>query len=454
MKHALMLVVVAAARLAQAQETGPPAGERPKASSPKVTVSGTVAPAYAHREGTVEEARGNLNTAAPSTPDTDFFSGRLTVRLDVEVGRTVKAVVEFENQSYSAGANNPFATDSGGEFFEQAYVELIDFLLPKLSARLGVQDVKLTLRPHADAFFLDVSESESFFAGTVFGPASSFARATADRDISEAAGVRLLYEPEDFLLFQAFAGTSGEAGPPSSDEGLFYLYGNLWIPETASVFLLGALTTGPGHGTEVVTVGFGADVYLKRWLEAFAETYFQFGGLDERTDKQAWALQLGGRVWMERWFAEGAFAFRSGDDSASDGEDGAFQSYESVERFLLAESAEFGLDWDTNVRSIQFAFGVQGADLGGSFRDVSARIDVGLFRFNQDLRTSTGAVLLSTADDSIGNEVDVTIAWAYDASLTFTLKGGILAGSDVLEKLTASRDSSAAAAVVGASLRF
>lgn len=459
MRPVIVAVVLAAARLASAQDTGPPA-EKPAVADPAsprrhdISLSGRLDLHAVHREGTLEEARGNLNSAASPEPDDTFFSGWLSLRLDAEISDTIHGVLELETQPYSGGKVNGFATDAVDGLVEQAYIDVSRFLHDKLSLRLGIQKIQLKLRPHAEPFFLDVSRAESFYSGVVTGPAASFARATADRDLSEAAGARLLWEPEEFLLFQAFAGLTGEAGSVKEDEGLFYAYGNVWIPERASGHVLVALVSGAGGGSEVWTVGIGVDAYPWRPLEAFAEVYLQTGSLDSNTDKSAWALNLGGRLWRENLWIEAAFAWRTGDDDPTDGEDGAFQSYESVEQFLLVESAEVGLDWDTNVRSIRLAAGVERWDLGGAFTDVSVRIDVGLFRFNENVRSSTGTVLVSDSDDAIGNEVDLTVAWTYDERLTFRLRAAVLTGSDVLEALTASRDDSAAAVLLGAELRY
>jgi hypothetical protein len=317
-----------------------------------------------------------------------------------------------------------------------------------------VQDIRLSLRPHADAFFLDVAESEAFFSGAVSSPTGGFVRATADRDLSETAGIKLIYDAEEFLLFQGYVGVVRESGAPSDDETLAYVYGNLWIPETVSAFLLVALVAGPGHEAQVFTVGFGADGYLKPWLEAFGEVYVQAGSIDPNTDKLAYGFQIGSRVWATQWFIEGSFAFRSGDDDPTDGDDAAFQSYESEGHLLIAENAEVGLDWDTNVRAIRLIVGLQNADLGGVFKDVTFRLDAGLLRFNEDLRSATGAVLVSSSKDAIGNEVDFSAEWVYEETVSFFLRAGVLVGSDVLETLTASRDDNAAAFMIGGRVRF
>ncbi len=421
---------------------------------PKVTLSGRIGGYYAYREGALEESRGNLNSASGGLADTDFFSGRISVRLEAQVQPTIRGVIELSNKPYGAGSNHPFGQDAVEAFVEQGYAEVRSFLTPKLTFRAGIQDVKLNLRPHADSFFLDVAHAESFYSGAVFGATSSFVRTTADRDLSEAAGVKFLYDAEEFLTLHAFAGAVREAGAPSKDEGLFYAYGNLWIPETVSCFLLLALVSGPAHESQVFTLGLGANGYVKPWLEAFGESYYQFGSLDADTGKQAWGVQLGARAWMLSWFFEVAFAYRSGDEDALDGTDGSFQSYESSDQFLVVESADVGMDWDTNVRSLCFTVGVQSADLGGAFGNVTVRLDAALFHFNEELRSSTGSVLLGGSDDAIGNEIDLSVLWAYDEALTFQLRGGALFGSDVLEKLTASGDRSALALVMGGSLRF
>src|SRR6185503_8945953 len=77
--------------------------------------------------------------------------------------------------------------------------------------------------------------------------------------------------------------------------------------------------------------------------------------------KEAYAFNLGARYlgfFDRKLWIEAALARRSGDRRAGDDHDQAFQSYENVNRFLILESSEFGLDVDTNVTSTRLTVGV------------------------------------------------------------------------------------------------
>ncbi|MBI2930512.1 MAG: hypothetical protein HYY16_02580, partial [Planctomycetes bacterium] len=169
----------------------------------------------------------------------------------------------------------------------------------------------------------------------------------------------------------------------------------------------------------------------ERVLEIFAEVYAQVGRIGPHVEKRSWALHAGARVAYESGlWAEAGLAYRSGDRSPGDGHDQAFQSAERVDRFLIVESAEFGLDWDTNVRSLQFGFGLPVS------APLSFRLDAGSFWFNQDLRDPTGARWMGETHDRIGLEIDGTVSYAIDRRVRATLRAGMLVGSEVLDALT------------------
>ena len=90
---------------------------------------------------------------------------------------------------------------------------------------------------------------------------------------------------------------------------------------------------------------------LPTWVVKAAKLPLAFAQVREDPVLDLWVLdQLGpgARVFVsQKVWLEAAVSRRSGDRHAGDDHDQAFQSYENVNRFVILESSEFGLDVDT-----------------------------------------------------------------------------------------------------------
>lgn len=421
------------------QEEPPVRTGSDRGSAVRLQLTGHVDLRYAYRSAEVGAAALGLNGLTPGSVGSDnFWSGRIGLRADVEVKDFVTGVVELENRSFEDGANLPFSdspTDSTLDL-RQGYLEVGQFLTPELALRLGVQNVVLRNRPHDDPFFLDLGESESFFSG--FSAADRAIGSTADRDFGQATGARAFWSPAEILTVQAFAMVYEEGGGTPHDESVYGVVANSLIAEHWAVFLLLVASSGgdPGLST-VYTGGAGIDGYFgdAKELELFAEIYGQGGALQRTPDrirKEAYAVNLGARylgLFTPKLWIEAAWSHRSGDRRAGDDHDQAFQSYENVNRFLILESGEFGLDLDTNLSQLRAGLGAGPFDVAG--RPLRVQVDVGRFV----------AVTPPVAGDARdwGIESDLTVRWDYNESLTFSLKGADLTGSEVFEQLTGHR---------------
>ncbi len=430
-------------------------------SALRLQVTGGMDLHYLHRHGAVNEAGGGLSAVAPTDASTNAWAGRFSLRLDALVRDQVTGVLELENRSFDEGANEPFSADpeTGELRIKQGYVDVPSFLADRLDLRVGIQDVTFRNRPHDEPFFMDLGEVEGFFEG--FSAAGSHVRNTVDRDVREAAGVRLRWSPYEVLTLQALALVYGEAGETQDDEAVYVVAASARPAEAGAAWVLLALVSGGDAGPDlkqVWTAGAGADWYFgrERHLEAFAEGYVQGGTVVEepsRVRKEAYAFNLGAR-WLG--FFEGllqleaAVSHRSGNKRAGDRTDESFQSYENENRFLVLQSAEFGLDVDTNVSLARGSLGAGPFDLGG--RPLRVRVDVGRFEADRELRDAAGTVL--TPDDEWGVETDLLVTWTWNESLHFRLHGGWLAGSAILEDLTLDRWTDTFAAVAGLDFRF
>ncbi len=447
------------AALAQDKQEPPaalPAQERHGAV--RLQLSGRIDAHFFYRNGVVNETGGVLDGLPPEVSSTNAWAGRASLRADVSVKDAVGGVLEVENRSFDEGANRPFASDPETDELDlkQAYVEAGEFLSPALSLRIGVQTLTWQGRPHGEPFFLDLGESEGFFEG--FSAAGGGqVRNTVDRDVREAAGLRLLWSPYDILSVQAAALVYGEGGSSSNDEAVYALAASARLADAGAAWLLLVLSSGGDPGlSQVGTLGAGADWYFgeNRVLELFAEGYLQRGELTHdvrKIQKEAFAAQAGARVVAGKLSLEAAGAHRSGNRRLSDSTDEAFQSYENENRFLILQSAEFGLDVDTNVTIARGALGLGPFDLAG--RPLRIQADAGRFRAAAPLRDAAGA-RLARGEDDWGVEGDLSLTWSFNESLQFRLKAAWLAGSDLLDELTADRKDRTRLLVAGADLRF
>ena len=427
-------------------------------SALRLQISGAMDLHYLHRDGAVNEAGGVLSALAPTDASTNAWAGRFSLRLDAEVKDFVLGVLELENRSFDDGLNEPFAQDPETDELriKQGFVDVPSFLLDRLDLRAGIQDVTFRARPHDEPFFMDLGEVEGFFEG--FSAAGGHIRNTVDRDLQEAAGLRVRYSPYEVLTVEGYALVYGEAGETQDDEAVYVVAASARPADAGAVWLLFALVSGPDAGPnleQIWTLGGGADWYFgsEKELEVFAEAYLQRGQLMDSVEKRAFAFNLGGRflgLFDRKLQLEAAASHRSGNRRAGDGTDEAFQSYENENRFLVVQSAEFGLDIDTNLSLLRVSAGAGPFDVAG--RPLRARLDVGRFEADQDLRDASGAAL--TSDRDWGIETDLLVTWNYNDSLLFRIHGGWLAGSDVLEDFTADGERNTFAALAGLDFRF
>jgi len=438
-----------------AQETPVTTGTDP-GSAVHLQLSGHLDLHYLYRSPAIEDTGAQLNLLAPGTKGSSTqWSGRISLRADIEVKDFVSGVIELENRSFENGINKPFGAtppDTPAEI-KQGYIEIGQLLRPELNLRIGVQDVTFRNRPQDEAFFMDLGESGSFWAG--FQPVGSFVSNTVDRNITQPVGLRLFYTPFEVTTVQAFWMVVQEQGGTSLDEAVYGLVANTLLAENWSTWILATAVSGGGdrRGT-IDTGGYGIDGYVgsAKDLELFAEVYGQGGTLQHApaaVHKEAYAFNLGARVFVcdcHKLWLEPAVSRRSGDRHPGDDHDQTFQSYQNVNRFVILESHEFGLDVNTNITVIRAALGAGPFDLSG--RPLRIQLDVGHFTAVAPIET-VGAAGNSR---QWGTETDLTFIWSYNQSFALSLKGGWLADSELLKALGG--ENHALTIVFGADLRF
>src|SRR5882672_8985406 len=301
--------------------TGPDQG-----SALRLQLSGHLDLHSLYRSPAIEDAGALLNLLAPGTTGSSTqWSGRISLRADIEVKDFVSGVIELENRSFEDGINRPFSAsppDSSVEF-KQGYIELGQFLTPELNVRIGIQNVTFRNRPQDEPFFMDLGESESFSGG--FQAAGGFVGNSVDRDIGQATGIRLFYSPFEIATLQAFWMIYQERGGSSQDEAVYGVVANSLLAEQWSAWILATLVTGGGDRRgSIETFGAGLDGYFgdAKDLELFFEVYGQWGTLVHApgaVQKEAYAFNAGAR-WMacdcRKLWLETAASRRSGDRHA------------------------------------------------------------------------------------------------------------------------------------------
>jgi hypothetical protein len=438
-----MLPLLAA--LALAQDGRVAAGDE-RWSAVRLSVSGRVDLHHVVRSSEINEAGGFLNGAPGKAPTTDAWTGRFSLRVEAEVKDRVLGVIELENRSFDEGFNRPSGSDPEEDEVDvkQGYIEVPDFFLDALRMRIGVQDVAFRNRPHDEPFFLDLGEVESFFGG--FDAAGRRIANSVDRDVLEAAGMSLLWMPYPVLSVHGFAVVYDENGATTDDELVYGLLASARVAEGAAVWVMAVMVSGGEADLgRIWTCGAGGNAYAGdgRWLELFAEIYGQGGSLVDNVGKSAFAFNAGARALLGPAWIEAAASLRTGDKRAGDDRDQAFQSFENENRFLGLQSAEFGLDVDTNVFLIRAAVGAGPFDFSG--RPMRVRLDVGRFEADEPVVAN---------ETDWGVEADLSVNLDWNESLAFQVKFAWLGASDLLERFTPKGEDDGLMFLAGADLRF
>jgi hypothetical protein len=466
-----------------------------------ITQSGYIDLKYAVASREMLESANTLNSdAAPvKVASQSFFFGRANFRLELCFNKgtpdEVCAVLELESKSIDmdgAGFGTIFRAgeDALDVFFEQAYIEVPRVFCPCLSVRVGIGDLRYTLRRDGEPFVIDIQESESFFGGfygydptTDDPPIEAQVRNTIVRDTLETAGILLHFEPEREkcpVVLDVFAMTTIERGPVSLDESIYGVFANFKPFENLHLVKLIALVSGGNDliGAPAQNTASGQDVWLmgggfyyqflaeddKPKLDVFGEVYWNFGklyddediaALEEVKKKRAYGFNAGLRlvVLPAKCWIELTYWHLSGDDNPYDRTDSGFQSYENVDQFAILEDNEIGLDLDTNYRAIKLAFGKKEWIITEECA-IDIRFDVGMFRFNEPVFNFNGDQRIGSGDTKLGIEYDLTISHRWSQYLECFAKFAYLSDAPALEFLTSKGKDSAAAMVVGTKVSF
>ncbi len=284
---------------------------------------------------------------------------------------------------------------------QQAYLDLRNTWGPLL-LRGGLQPLRYALREQSGAFLLDLPEAESF---------------EDDHSIWAAVGGRSTYKWEllnqplwlDLFYLRTLARELRDGR-----ESVWGLNADFMPagPRSGLNNLLNVIVAGISHGDRHVgTVGGGIDYHLSDFWELYGELYGQFG---DRGGEGAG--QLGARhTWFDRRsepYLELSFEYRSRD----------FISYENVDTFRILEDDILGLDVDNNYWAVKLRAGL---NLEPALNeDILLELRYGYFR------TAEGVGGIAR---QLGHEIDLTLRWRVDESVTLSAGAAALLDSEHFE---------------------
>lgn len=404
---------------------------------------------------------------------------------------------DINGRSY--GTQDRLAADTGstlngqGEFeveLRQAYAHLDNFLVDKLSFRLGVQEMNYGLdRGNGTHFLLatgdlghrfqfrnggnvDFAFNTNKIAGASAAGAVDF-MATRDQ-ANPGFGWKFCWgmdQGENTLGIDAIWTVLEETGTDQDDEDILGFYGTYGFEmmgkekSTITAHFVryadkniateedGNIGTDRGRGSEFWGWGAGAQV---RWdnVEVFGEFDFQNGdfnedalggaaaGIEEDQDASAW--YVGGKYAfkemmadMTPWVETSIWSYSGDDDNADDSND-AYINYGSVKETMIVEDNQFGMGLSNNY----FAWRLKGGLMVDSNAtplkgEKSIEVSFNTFEINEDEISAANAVGGAKITESdLGDEWDIKLRWGYSENISFALGfGWFMPGSYVEENV-------------------
>ncbi len=473
------VALAAAALPAMAQER--PIVTEKDSGAVRVTASGRIYLDYVYRAreitaftSSVSNPAGVGNAIGSNSENT--FEGETAVRLDVELGDKVYAVLEFGTKKADVdptpgGTGGMTRWGEGGVapgfLLREARIVLADLILPKFKVEAGLTTWMFDVRGKGSSFAFDPRHAQTMERhlgsdGSLNVSDDAVARLTeaAFLEDLEATGVVLSYSPDFATIEVVLLPGVVEGGSFKDDQSTYAV--DVWIPinalgEGSRVGIIASVTElptftfdsvaggpilagGANEHSQIFTIGGGTSLMVMKGLEVFGEAYFnrgKAGQLDNGTKVKAtgkafqagfeWHYTVGNPLPF--WF-NATYFYLSGEDSTSDANNtnGKFASYENINDLMILEDRYYGFDWDTNYKGFKFSGGATFS--AAKENDLDVKFIVGLTRCAEKVSPTAASTTLVS---KLGNEVDVRITWNLNKQFLLRFSGGYLFGSDVLE---------------------
>lgn len=436
-----------------------PSGDGQKATAPVrvrtdgttryITISGAVGLYFVLRDDFFADAvLGNSS----NNFNEEFFDPRVTLRIDAQMERNVRAVIELQNEERdemlhrtSLGTLHVTGRGPVNNFrfeFEKAYLEIGNFLVDGLMIQSGIIPHKYSLRADGQSFFLDLRESESPFA---------------TRSDTHAIGALAHYRPIRALDFyvDAFYFITSESRFAKRDETIAGLNFDLNLSKDirresdeeeislVRIFNLNFTSIQGDNNSPIWSFGGGfsyfiadsADIFYT--LEFYGEMLLQFGKYSRKNLPPPFAqrdqthLAFGsytGVKWLYRHgsvkpFIDISCWYISGDDDDPNrSKNRDIVQYENIDSTLIVEDNDYGLDIDSNYWAIKC--------------QVGSNLPIGAEEMRLALVYAHFQVLdaPSGITKHLGEEIDLRFTWEYTSDVVFSMAGGVLWDSKYLKR--------------------
>jgi hypothetical protein len=453
------------------------------ADTVKIGVSGRVQLDYVGRSreitaftDSLSNPFGGFPSATGTSKAENSFEGYAAVRLDVELSRKVSALLEIGNRRVEGEPPAfPATTPDGGilrwggeasmpVFLREAAAIFDDFIVPDLRFEAGLSRWSFDVRGRDSSFAFQPRRSQTLTRnldsdGTLNvqdDAALRFSEA-AWVDELEPVGACLTWSREGLVFDLVLLPAVIEGGQPDADESFYAIdgwYGLDEIGKGSRVGLIAALhkartstivggfSSGDGNvHAQIFTVGGGADLkFADGAIEVFGEGYVQFGKAGELANSQG-DIDAAGRAFriglewrhtvgnpMPVW-AGASWFYLSGDGDTDPADDKAdkFASYEGTTDLMILEDPYYGFDWDSNMKGFKINAGARVTAASKDDLEITALL--GLLKAAEDLLVPGGGT-----GDSLGNEIDVRLAWSVTKQFVLKFSAAWLVGSDLLEE--------------------
>jgi len=434
-------------------------------SAKEITISGEIDLNTVYRDSGLTSALDATPAPGKTKSDT-FITPRITLDFDIDVGDKVAGFLRLANRQVTNWTANTqpagrLGANNTNPAFTQAYVKVSEFMTPDLSFKIGLQDLKYTLRQGEGAFFMDIANSRLIGAAP-----------TATGAFAEFGGFTFHYgniEKSNYAV-DVFYGTIWETGAAHYDESLFGAHVDYKLPQgeknmIKAILVLSNNSTGadPLGATyldaNLMTLGAGCDYWVMPALEVYGEFYSQSGDFGHIWDgakygamkQSATAMRFGGQYDLSealnkpdlKPYAGLSYWVLSGDEQDPADDNADFVSYSNVQSTLIAEDKLLGLGLNTNYTAIKIEAGITTSidvNKDGKGEELGVKLLIGQFTMTEAQAYAVnaaamywgGAKLASALDDGLGQEIDIVTTLKYTESLSFTLGLGQITGMDYL----------------------
>lgn len=379
----------------------------------------------------------------PATWPSDlFWSPLITLNLGIDVGDKATALVQLQNRRLDAATGTAANVDFlGGDnvemAVEQAYINVDNLMIPSLTFKYGMQNLKFALREGGDAFFMDTNFSEVLAMPVT--EANIYRGAALPKDTSEFGGVKVDYGslkgavPTNYKV-SFFWGVVNESLTGRADERLTGLTGWYKLPVGDKNFATAGVTKIQNEAAhaDIQTINVGVDYFgAMPNLELYAEYYTQSGDLTRTVDQSASAYRAGAKYDIAnplKPYVDVSYWFLSGGGTATKNKN--FLSYENVQSTMILEDNVFGLDVDSNYKVLKVEAGISyklDIDKDGVGEPLTVKLLFGQFTLADDPATMTAGQVLK---DSLGTEIDLVATLYLNSNISFSLGYAKLTGGD------------------------